>query len=404
MRNLILFDSEIREHLLPLTYTRPVAELRVGILTIREKWERRLNGKASFITHEYLNEKYPIEIGSDNFVINGGVLPSNELVTLIEQLDPAEALLHGEEEELIAARLDRDQFTRLIEGNDPKEMVGMRIDGTPFDSIDRPTQIFKLNGTEIARDFQLLTKGRASAELSDTNTVIGDGAVFLEPGASVECSILNTRKGPIYIGKDATIMEGSMVRGPFALCEHGTLKMGAKIYEDTTIGPWSKAGGEIGNSVLLGYCNKGHDGYLGNSVIGEWCNLGADTNISNLKNNYTEVRLWNYPSGRFQHTGEQFCGLIMADHAKCGINTMFNTGTVVGVSANVFGAGYPRNFIPSFAWGGASGLSTYSLDKAFETAEKMMSRRNQSLTHIDRLIMMRIFEDSSSYRSWEKKK
>lgn len=402
MRNLILFDSEIRDRLLPLTYTRPVCELRVGILTIREKWERRLQGKVSYITQEYLDEKYPISIEEDNYVINGAALPSDQLLELIEQLEPAQALLSGENEELIAARLNRKQFSKLIDGTDPEEMAGIRIDGTVFSMVDSLTAMFTLNGQEIKEDFKILTAGRKSAPLSSSNTVIGKGEIFLEAGAWVEAAILNASDGPIYIGKEATIMEGSMVRGPLALCEHATIKMGAKIYSDTTIGPWSKAGGEVSNSILLGYSNKGHDGYLGNSVIGEWCNLGADTNVSNLKNNYAEVRLWDYASQRFEPTGEQFCGLIMGDHSKCGINSMFNTGTVVGVSANIFGDGYPRNFIPSFSWGGAAGFSTYQLDKVFETAELVVGRRGHKLSHADRLIMMRIFEDSATYRRWEK--
>ena len=233
--------------------------------------------------------------------------------------------------------------------------------------------------------------------------MLGAEQVFLEEGAVVEGATLNARTGPIYIGKDAEVMEGALIRGPFALCEHGTVKMGAKIYGGTTIGPWSKAGGEIGNSVLLAYSNKGHDGYLGHAYLGEWCNLGADTNNSNLKNNYAEVKLWDYATERFELTGTQFCGLIMGDHSKCGINTMFNTGTVVGVSANIFGSGFPRNFIPSFSWGGAGGFTTYSTEKAFETAELVMTRRQQQLSAEDRIILLRIFEDTAKYRRWEKK-
>ncbi|MBR9919578.1 MAG: glucose-1-phosphate thymidylyltransferase [Bacteroidetes bacterium] len=404
MRNLILFDSDIRDRLLPLTYTRPVCELRVGILSIREKWEKHLGGKASYITQDYLNEKYPINISSDNYVINGSLLPTDDILRLVKDLKPSVALLHGESEDLIAARLTQDQFTRLIENNDPDDISGLKIDKFPPRLVDSLTKIFTYNGSEIESDFNLLTRGRTSAPLSATNTLIGDGPVFLEEGAWVEGATLNAQNGPIYIGKNATVMEGSMLRGPIAVCDNATIKMGAKIYGETTIGPWSKAGGEIGNSVLYAYSNKGHDGYLGNSVIGEWCNIGADTNVSNLKNNYTEVRLWDYPSQRFQPTGEQFCGLIMGDHSKCGINTMFNTGTVVGVSANIFGDGYPRNFIPSFAWGGASGFSTYDLEKAYDTAEKVMARRSQNLSHAERLILMRVFEDSAVHRRWEPKK
>ncbi|MCG8330782.1 MAG: glucose-1-phosphate thymidylyltransferase, partial [Chitinophagales bacterium] len=354
MSRIILFDNEVRDHLLPLTYTRPVCELRVGILTIREKWERWLNMPVSYITQDYLAEKYPIDHSNVNYIINGSVLPSPQLVRLIQQMELNEAYLQGEE--LIVAKLDEEQIENLIKDDDIGELQGFDLEGTEFLKINHLWDLYKINDQAIREDFELITKGRTSQALSDTNQLIGSpDDLFIEEGAIVEGSILNTKKGPIYIGAKAEIMEGCMIRGSFALGEHTVIKMGAKIYGATTIGPFSKVGGEINNSVILGYTNKGHDGYLGNSVLGEWCNIGADTNISNLKNNYDEIKLWNYPARSFVKTGQQFCGLIMGDHSKTGINTMINTGTIIGVSCNVFGEGFPRNFIPSFTWGGKQG-------------------------------------------------
>ena len=401
MKNLILFDSDVRDRLLPLTYTRPVGEIRIGILTIREKWEKWLKGKVSYITQEYLGDKYPIEIKRENYVINAAILPNGPLCHLIEQLETNEALLY--KGDLVAARFNQEQFTRLMRNEDLEELSGINLEGAEFARIDSLSDVFRLNDQDLRNDFRLLTSGRQSQPLSSSNQIIGED-IFLEEGAKVECATLNASTGPIYIGKDAEVMEGALVRGPLALCDHAQLKMGAKIYGATTIGPWCKVGGEVHNSVFFAYSNKGHDGFLGNSVIGEWCNLGADSNNSNLKNNYEEVRLWNYASGKFDPTGTQFCGLFMGDHSKCGINTMFNTGTVVGVSANIFGHGFPRQFIPSFAWGGAQGFTTFKTDKAFETAERVMARRNKTFSAEDRLILLRVFEDSAKYRAWEKKK
>ncbi len=398
MENLILFDNEIREQLLPLTFTRPVGELRVGILTIREKWERWLNLKASYITQDYLAEKYPIKITKNNYVINGSVLPSERLCRLVKQLDDNEALLHHDE--LIAARLDEEQFQRLIKDDEIQELAGFDLEGTPYLKINQLTDIFNINAQAIEEDFALLTKDRVSQPISNTNRVLGAENIFIEEGATVEFATLNASKGPIYIGKNSEIMEGAMVRGPLALCENAMLKMGAKAYGGTTIGPYSKIGGEVNNIVVTGYSSKGHDGFLGNSVLGEWCNLGADTNSSNLKNNYTEVRLWNYTTETFKKTGLQFCGLIMGDHSKCGINTMFNTGTVVGVFANIFGAGYPRNFIPSYAWGGPSGFTTYQTRKAFETAKAVMDRRKVAFDDSDQKILEKVFEFTKDHRRW----
>jgi UDP-N-acetylglucosamine diphosphorylase/glucosamine-1-phosphate N-acetyltransferase len=402
MKNIILFDPDTRNQLLPLTYTRPVCELRVGILTIREKWAHWYNAKTSYITQDYLSDKYPINIGSDNYVINGAVLPDAALCQRIDNLKTNEAVL--KKGELIAARLDEKQFHNLMEDNDIEELEGFELEeDVTFLVIDHVWDIFKLNEIALKTDFDLITEGRSSAPLSKTNQIIGDESqIFLEEGAVVECSILNTKAGPIYIGKNAEIMEGCIIRGGLALCDASTLKMGSKIYGATTIGPHSKIGGEVTNSVIIGFSNKAHEGYLGNSVIGEWCNIGADSNTSNLKNNYDSVKLWDYVTENFAKTGLQFLGLIMGDHSKCAINTMFNTGTVVGVSSNIFGAGFPRNFVPSFCWGGPAGFETYPIKKATETANRVLGRRNMSLSEQDYDIMKYIFDFSSRYRTWEK--
>lgn len=400
MKNVILFDDDLRDHLLPLTYTRPVGELRTGILTIREKWEKWLDADISYITQDYLSEKYPIKIADENFVISGSAHPSDQLCRLITQLDPNEALL--QEGELIAARLNRSQFQSLIKEEEIEELEGFDLGDTPFVRIRGLCDIFTQNDAAIREDFKLLTKDRESEPISSSNQVISPENIFIEEGAKVECAILNASAGPIYIGKGAEVMEGSMIRGPFALGDYSKVKMGTKIYGATTLGPHCKVGGEINNSVFQGYSSKGHDGYLGNSILGEWCNLGAGTSCSNLKNNYGEVRLWNFNTERFTPTGEQFCGLIMGDHSKCGINSMFNTATIVGVSANIFGDGFPRTFIPSYSWGGASGFSTYKLEKSFETAERVVIRRKKELTDQDKAILSHVFEMTAKHRRWEK--
>lgn len=401
--NIILFDDEQRDHLLPLVYTRPVCELRVGILTIREKWEKYLKGTASYITQDYLTGKYPIRVSDDNIVINGAVCPSDMLYRLVKELDFNEALLKGDD--LIAARLDADQFERLMKDEEVESLKGFDLEDTPFIRIKYPHDLFQNNEEALRQDFDLLTRNRTSYPISETNTVIGkEENIFLEKGAKVACSILNASKGPIYIGANAEIMEGCMIRGGLAMSEGAVLKMGTKIYGATTLGPYCKVGGEVNNVIFTGYSNKGHDGFMGNSVIGEWCNIGADSNNSNLKNNYDQVKLWDYPSGKFKRTGLQFCGLIMGDHSKCGINTMFNTGTVIGVSTNIYGSGFPRNFVPSYAWGGAAGYMTYKLDKVYETARTMMARRGLELTEMDKKILEKVMELSKGYRAWEKEK
>jgi len=401
VRNVILFDDEKWESLLPLTYTKPIGELRIGILTLREKWENYLNATVSYITQDYLSEKYPIAISKDNYVINSRLLPNQKVVSLIKGLDLNEALVLNDT--FVAARLDEGQFDKLIQENDIDELNGINIPEAGLGTIliERPYHIFQHNGSEIKRDFSLLTKHLQSAPIPDSVRVISPENLYVHPTAKLQHCIINASEGPVYIGANAEVMEGSVVRGPLALCNNGVIKLSCKIYGPTTIGPYSKVGGELNNVVIQGYSNKGHDGFLGNAVIGEWCNLGADTNNSNLKNNYSEVKLWDYMHDSFKKTGLQFCGLIMGDHSKCGINTMFNTGTVIGVGANIFGSGYPRNFIPSYSWGGKEGYQTNAYDKAIEVADIVMQRRKVMLSQLDKDILHHIYKHSSQYRNWE---
>jgi UDP-N-acetylglucosamine diphosphorylase/glucosamine-1-phosphate N-acetyltransferase len=388
--NYILFDGPSRNNLLPFTFTRPVAEIRVGILTIREKWERYLGFTTTTLTEDYLSEKYPMVEMESNIMINASYLPNKELVAMVKDLKDNQAIFKDED---VIAFFSKDTQDEV--NFDTYNAIEYTQD---LIKIEHTWDIFSKNGEAIQEDFELLTSGRKSLPIPDTNNCINPEQIFIEEGAQLEFATLNASSGPIYIGKDAEIMEGSLIRGPFALCEHASLKLGAKIYGPTTVGPYSKVGGEVNNSVIFGYSNKGHDGFLGNSVLGEWCNLGADTNNSNLKNNYAEVRLWSYDTQGFAKTGLQFCGLMMGDHSKCGINTMFNTGTVVGVSANIFGSGFPRNFVPSFSWGGNSGFTTYLTKKAFEVAEVVMKRRGIEFSDVDKAILEHVFEDTKQWR------
>ena len=391
--NYILFDNPNRNNLLPLTFTRPVADIRIGILTIREKWEKYLGAKTSTLTEDYLSAKYPIIKGKQNVLINGSICPNAAIVKMVSKLKPNQALVH--DDYLIAICLNDGDIDNLDSAENIED-VEMNL---PHIKLDNLWDIFSKNGNAIKEDFELITKGRKSAKPSPTNTLINSENIFIEKGAKLECAILNANDGPIYIGADAEIMEGSVIRGPFALCEHSTVKMAAKIYGPTTIGPHCKVGGEVNNSVFIGYSNKAHDGFLGNSVIGEWCNIGADSNNSNLKNNYTEVKLWNYPEKKFIGTGLQFCGLIMGDHSKCGINTMFNTGTVVGVSANIHGHGFQRNFVASFSWGNSSvGFTTFEVNKAIEIAERVYERRGMKLDEKDKNILKYLHKMTREYR------
>lgn len=388
--NYILFDGPVRNALLPFTFTRPVADIRIGILTIREKWEKYLGYTTTTLTEEYLMEKFPMVEMEANVMINASFLPNEVLVEMVQALEENQAIFCGED---VIAFYTKD--TQEEVDFDTYEIIEFTEDCL---RVEKPWDIFQKNDAAIREDFELLTEGRKSEPIPATVNTIAPENIFIEEGAKLEYVTLNASAGPIYIGKNAEIMEGSVIRGPFALGEEAQVKLATKVYGATTVGPHSRIGGEVSNSVLFGYSNKGHDGFLGNSVLGEWCNLGADTNNSNLKNNYEEVKLWNYEAESFVKTGLQFCGLMMGDHSKCGINTMFNTGTVVGVSANIFGAGFPRNFIPSFSWGGASGTTTYLTKKAFETARIVMSRRKVEFTEQDAAILEHIFEETKKWR------
>jgi len=397
MDNLILFDDPgIRGSLLPFTFTRPVADIRVGILKISEKWEKYSGLKAGFQTQEYLSEKFPKK-DYPALMVNGSVCPDKELWDAISRLQSGQSL--WAQQLLIACHSDKpslfqpDQAKRLEAVSYQNELI----------AIQKTWNIFQHNAVELQKDFKLITSGRTSGEISDPHTIVyNPSMVFVEEGAKIKAAVLNAEGGPIYIGKNTEIQEGALVRGPFALCEGSTVNMGAKLRGDTTVGPFSKVGGEISNAVIFGYSNKGHDGFLGNAVIGEWCNLGADTNTSNLKNNYAPVKVWDYIRGGFTNTGLQFCGLMMGDHSKCGINTMFNTGTVVGVGANIFGDGFPRNFIPSFSWGGASGFSTFQVRKFEEVAIAVMKRRGKEYDQREKEIIQKVFELTRHYRIWDK--
>ncbi|MAM29169.1 MAG: glucose-1-phosphate thymidylyltransferase [Flavobacteriaceae bacterium] len=388
--NYILFDGNVRNQLLPFTFTRPVADIRVGILTLREKWEKHLGFTTTTVTEDYLAQKWPMVEMPQNVLISASFIPTETLVDMIKGLTENQAIFYNDEPVAFFTKEDQDvDFETYDIQVCPEEAVFQ---------IAHTWDIFSKNHKAIALDFKLLTVGRTSQPIPEMAVAFNKEQIFIEEGAKLPLCSLNATEGPIYIGKNAEIMEGSMIRGPFALCEGATIKMNAKIYTGCTVGPHSKVGGELNNSVIMGYSNKGHDGFLGNAVIGEWCNLGADTNNSNLKNNYAEVRLWDYETEGFARTGLQFCGLMMGDHSKCGINTMFNTGTVVGVSANIFGSGFPRNFIPSYSWGGSGGMTTYKTNKAFEVAKIVMARRGVEFTEDDAAILEHVFEETTKWR------
>jgi UDP-N-acetylglucosamine diphosphorylase/glucosamine-1-phosphate N-acetyltransferase len=390
--NYILFDGTVRNNLLPFTFTRPVADIRIGILTIREKWEKYLGSTTTTITEEYLSEKYPMVEMEENVLINASYLPNKKLVALIEGLSESEAIFTGDE---VIAFYTKDTQEEV----DFASYKQIEYDDEVL-RIEYTWDIFSKNGEALQADFDQITEGRKSASISATNTLINPENIFAEEGARVEHSILNATEGPIYLGKNSEVWEGNLIRGAFALCEKAVVKMGAKIYGPTTVGPYGKVCGEINNSVIFGYSSKGHEGYLGNSVLGEWCNIGADSNNSNLKNNYAQVRMWNYATEKFEHTGLQFCGLMMGDHSKTAINTMFNTGTVIGVNCNIYVPGFPRNFIPSFSWGGASGFTTYYPKKAFEAAKVMMARRGVQFDDKEAKILEHVFELTKKWRNY----
>ena len=391
MKNIILFDNSTdKTNLLPLSYTRPLCDLRVGIDTIREKWEAALPGCYSILTEDYLNVKYSANICDDNIFIRGNIIPDAELIRAIESLNIGEYLCKGEE--ILAVRGTKEQYDNTV------ELIKTEYEGD-IHAVRFLYDIFTLNDAVLRNDFTRFTAGKKSQPIPVSNTVIGDPSlIFLEEGAQVEGAYLNTKTGPIYLAANTEVMEGSCLRGPIAVCEHSHVNMGSKIYGATTIGPWCKVGGELNNVVMIGFSNKAHDGFLGNAVIGEWCNIGAGCVASNLKNDYTEIKLWNYTARRFTRTGLQFCGLIMGDHSKAGINTMFNTATVLGVGVNVYGSGFQRNFLASFSEGSRAGFTDVPLTKFFEIARRVMARRGRELTDADIHIFEQINEMAHNFK------
>ncbi|MBK8548713.1 MAG: glucose-1-phosphate thymidylyltransferase [Saprospiraceae bacterium] len=400
--HIIFYDSKKGNYLLPLTYTRPVSEIRIGLLTIREKWMTEMKGNYSYHTSAILSSKFPVKWNRTSLIINSCYLPDSDIISKIKTLKENEALY--DHEDCIAALIKADNIENQVLEDVISSCVKIQLvpGQTKISKIQRPWEILSILQSEILLDFNRLTKNKKSTALSESNRIIGNSPVFAEEGVKAECCIFNTTQGPVYLGKGSEVMEGSMIRGPFLLGEGSTVNMGAKIYGPTAIGPKCKVGGEIKGTQFFGNANKGHDGFLGDSIIGEWCNLGADTNSSNLKNNYLPVRVWAYPEEKFIDSGLQFCGLIMGDHSKSGINTMFNTGTVVGAYSNIFGEGYPRTFIPSFVWGGAQGFQTHPVKKALETAEIVMKRRGIELSEEDTKLAEKIFQESKKFRTWEK--
>lgn len=397
-RNIILFDlPAVRENLLPLSYTRPIADFLVGITTLRKKWESFLAGEFSYSTVGYLSEKYPMKAADENLFIASNIIATEHLARRLDTLEPGEVLMadtKAGQRVLVGFKGGANRLDEVIHS-----MPAGIVYEEKVDAINYVYDIFLLNGRQIEADFDVLTAGREGQSIPRSNTVIGDpDRIYIESGAIVEGVVLNASHGPIYVGRHVEIMEGSCLRGPIALGEHSTVNMGTRIYPGTSLGPWCKVGGELNNVVIFGFTNKAHDGFLGNAVIGEWCNLGAGCVASNLKNDYTEIKLWNYPSHRFLRTGLQFCGLIMADHSKAGINTMFNTATVVGVGVNIHGSGFPRNFIASFSEGGPSGFTDLPMEKFFDIAKRMMARRGRSLSEADNRIFHAIRELAENYK------
>lgn len=391
----ILFDDSTRNQLLPFTHTRPIADIRCGIMTMRARWEHFTEDKTSTATVSYLQKVFPQNNTNEQVYINGALFATAGLFAAIQQLNEGEVLV--KENTLLALRTSKQlQSETDFEDFSAYKQIAYS-DETRL--LKRVWDIFSFNGKAIENDFALLTKGKQSQPLPDYVTAINPSNIFIEPGAKIYPGIINAEAGPVYIGKDAEIMEGCIIRGPLAMCEHSVLKMGAKVYSNTTLGPGCKVGGEVSNVVFFANSNKGHDGFLGNAVIGEWCNLGADTNCSNLKNNYDIVKIWDEHQMKSVNTGLQFCGLMMGDHSKCGINTMFNTGTVVGVSCNLYGAGFPKVFVPSFSWGDHVKMVVYTINKAIETANRMMERRGLSLTDAEKEVLQYIFEQTEHART-----
>ena len=389
--NFVLFDSQSRNNLLPFTHTRPVADIRCGILTMRERWEKLLGENTWTLTQPYLQPAFPNIDSSEKTYINAAVFATADMVNAIAGMQAGSTLYANDV--LVAWR----PIGPVNEQDLLKDAANCAAKAQYADSVmilNNNWDIFSLNDRAIRADYDLLTKGKKSMPIPAGVTVSGSENLFIEEGANIYPGcIINASTGPVYIGAEAEVLEGTIMRGPIALCEHSVVKMGAKIYGATTIGPGCKVGGEINNVVFFANSNKAHDGYLGNAVIGEWCNLGADTNCSNLKNDYGTIKVWHEATGKEINSGLTFCGLMMGDHSKCGINTMFNTGTVVGVSCNIFGSGFPKKFIPSFSWGGADGFTEYRFDKAIEASNRMMGRRGKTLSNAEIDALLFVYEN-----------
>lgn len=404
-----LFEDNSHFDLLPFTFTRPVYALRSGIFTFRERWEHALGEPVNGLAYDYLQVQFnDLPDAAETTFVNGRFVPTDDLIRLVRAATPGSYYVN-EQGEVLAARFSPARFPVGHKGLLHRELLeemGLKEEKNQVlaPALRFAPDIFRLNKQLITHDFEWVLQQKPSEKIRDPFTrIYGEDNLYVEPGAKVKAAIINAEDGPIYLGKGLNIQEGAMIRGSHAFGEMASVSMGAKLRGDSTIGPHCKAGGEITNSVLMGFSNKGHDGYLGNSVLGYWCNLGADTNTSNLKNNYSNVRIWNYQQKRFVDTGDIFCGLMMGDHSKCGINTMFNTGTVVGVAANLFGAGIPRSFVPSFSWGGATGFTTHRLSKVFEAAERMMVRRGLRLGEAEKAVLKAVKERTQAYRVWDHK-
>ncbi len=404
----ILFEDERHQDLKPFTLTRPSFALRCGIWTFQEKWGKALSHPLFTLTRPNLQEifqRLPPE-DNDRVWINGRFGPDEELLRAIKDIGPQSFFCNKAGEVLLIRTSPNNKLDLLPSQINPEhlEELGFQkiIYGKDLLGIRRPSDIFRLNKAFILRDFEwLVRESGPSAPLRDPHSrVYGKDNLYLAPGAEIRASIINAEDGPVYVGREARVLEGSIILNTHAIGDHCTVSAGAKLRGDSSFGPWVKVGGEVGNSVIMGYANKGHDGYLGNSVLGYWCNIGADSNTSNLKNNYSHIKVWNYTSESLQDTGLQFHGLLMGDHSKCGINTMFNTGTTVGVSANIYGGDFPPKFIPSFTWGN----TTYNFEKAMNTAERVMMRRKLALSQADRRLLQKVYEESSKFRTWEKQK
>lgn len=392
--NYILFGDQTRNHLLPFTFTRPIADIRLGILTLREKWEKMLNATTSSLTEEYLSLKFPLVKEADNILINGSILPNETIISELSKLEPNQTLITGET--IIALRLKAEDIDNL-DWDVIDSVKPLQTQSEPK-KVNYLWDLIQMNEDALLMDYELITKGRKSQPMPADARISAPEKVFIEEGAVIENAIINATEGPVYIGKDAHIMDGAIIRGPVSVGTGSKVRMGTRIYGATTVGPYCKVGGEITHSIMFAYSSKAHDGFLGHSVIGEWCNLGADTNTSNLKNSYEKVRLWDYQEESFVKTDLQFCGTFMGDHSKCGINTMFNTGTVVGVSAQVFGSGFMRNFIPSFSWGSVSGFSVHNIDKALDIACRVYARRGLEFNKVEENILRYVYDQTLSFR------